>query len=121
MSDLAALAAKYAPKRPAGIVIARLHEGTVETAAAGPVGADGVFAPRAGNRMMESGLGWMRSPAHRGARMWWHNGGTNGSRSFTAFIPETGEAVAAVTNSPKPVENAAKRAWAGTPAPAVAA
>ncbi len=69
------------------------------------------LTPRAGNRMLEVGLGWLRSPAHRGARMWWHNGGTNGSRSFTAFIPETGEAVAAVTNSPKPVENAAKAAW----------
>lgn len=71
------------------------------------------LTPRAGNRMLEVGLGWLRSPAHRGARMWWHNGGTNGSRSFTAFIPETGEAVAAVTNSPKAVENAAKAAWRG--------
>lgn len=69
------------------------------------------LTPRAGNRMLEVGLGWLRSPAHRGARMWWHNGGTHGCRSFTAFIPESGEAVAAVTNSPKAVENAAKSAW----------
>jgi CubicO group peptidase (beta-lactamase class C family) len=69
------------------------------------------LTPRAGNRMLEAGLGWLRSPAHRGARMWWHNGGTNGSRSFTAFIPEAGDAVAAVTNSPKAVEKAAKAAW----------
>lgn len=66
---------------------------------------------RSGGRMLEVGLGWMRSPAHRGARMWWHNGGTHGCRSFTAFIPESGQAVAAVTSSPKAVENAAKAAW----------
>lgn len=60
--------------------------------------------------MLEVGLGWLRSPAHRDASMWWHNGGTNGSRSFTAFIPEAGAAVAAVTNSPKEVEKAAKAA-----------
>ena len=69
------------------------------------------LTPRTGGRMLEVGLGWMRSPAHRGARMWWHNGGTHGCRSFTAFIPESGEAVAAVTNSPRGVENAAKAAW----------
>jgi CubicO group peptidase (beta-lactamase class C family) len=57
------------------------------------------------------GLGWLHSPAHRDARMWWHNGGTHGCRSFTAFIPETGQAVAAVANSAKPVEKAAKAAW----------
>ncbi len=44
--------------------------------------------------------------------MWWHNGATHGSRAFTAFIPETGQAVAAVTNGTRGVENAAKAAWA---------
>jgi CubicO group peptidase (beta-lactamase class C family) len=43
--------------------------------------------------------------------LWWHNGGTQRCRSFTAFIPETGQAVAAVANSAKPVEKAAKAAW----------
>jgi serine-type D-Ala-D-Ala carboxypeptidase/endopeptidase len=70
------------------------------------------LTPRSGSRMLEAGLGWLRSPAHRGARMWWHNGGTHGCRSFTAFIPEDGHAVAAVTNSPKAMEKAAKSAWA---------
>jgi D-alanyl-D-alanine-carboxypeptidase/D-alanyl-D-alanine-endopeptidase len=69
------------------------------------------LTPRGGGRMLETGLGWLRSPAHRDARMWWHNGGTHGSRSFTAFIPETHQAVAAVANSARPVENAAKSAW----------
>jgi CubicO group peptidase (beta-lactamase class C family) len=70
------------------------------------------LTPRSGSRMLAAGLGWLRSPAHRGARMWWHNGGTHGCRSFTAFIPEDGQAVAAVTNSSKPMEKAAKSAWA---------
>jgi serine-type D-Ala-D-Ala carboxypeptidase/endopeptidase len=69
------------------------------------------LTPRSGGRMLEVGLGWLRSPAHRGAKMWWHNGGTHGSRSFTAFIPESGEAVAAATNTSRGVENVAKRAW----------
>jgi CubicO group peptidase (beta-lactamase class C family) len=45
--------------------------------------------------------------------MWWHNGGTGGSRAFMAFIPATGEAVAAVTNSKRPPDGAATRAWLG--------
>jgi serine-type D-Ala-D-Ala carboxypeptidase/endopeptidase len=69
------------------------------------------LTPRGGGRMLETGLGWLHSPAHRDARMWWHNGGTHGCRSFTAFIPETCQAVAAVANSAKPVEKAAKAAW----------
>ena len=69
------------------------------------------LTPRSGTRLLEVGLGWLHSPAHRGARMWWHNGGTHGCRAFTAFIPETGQAVAAVTNGPKGVENTAKAAW----------
>ena len=69
------------------------------------------LTPRAGGRAVSVGLGWLRSPAHRGARMWWHNGGTLGSRSFTAFIPEQGIAVAAVANAARGVETAAKAAW----------
>jgi D-alanyl-D-alanine-carboxypeptidase/D-alanyl-D-alanine-endopeptidase len=70
------------------------------------------LTPRARRGPMECGLGWMRSPVARGTRMWWHNGGTHGSRSFTGFVPETGVAVAAVTNSPKPPDGAAARALA---------
>jgi serine-type D-Ala-D-Ala carboxypeptidase/endopeptidase len=80
-----------------------------------PAIADAValaLTPRAGGVAMRFGLGWIWSPARRGARMWWHNGGTGGSRSFTGFIPETGEAVAAVTNCPRSPDAAAKRAWA---------
>ena len=69
------------------------------------------LTPRAKGMAMQFGLGWIRSPARRGARMWWHNGGTGGSRAFTGFILETGEAVAAVTNSPRSPDAAAKRAW----------
>jgi serine-type D-Ala-D-Ala carboxypeptidase/endopeptidase len=69
------------------------------------------LTPRSGTKLLQVGLGWLNSPAHRGARMWWHSGGTHGCRAFTAFIPESGEAVAAVTNSPRGVENAAKAAW----------
>jgi serine-type D-Ala-D-Ala carboxypeptidase/endopeptidase len=60
------------------------------------------LTPRGGGRMLESGLGWQRS---RG--MWWHNGGTHGSRSFTGFVCETGEAVAAVANSARSVDGVA--------------
>jgi hypothetical protein len=44
--------------------------------------------------------------------MWWHNGGTHGSRAFTGFDRETGTAVAAVTNSPKSPDRAAVQALA---------
>lgn len=69
------------------------------------------LTPRSGSRLLGVGLGWLRSPAHRGAHMWWHNGATHGSRSFTALITETGQAVAAVGNGPRSVENSAKAAW----------
>ncbi len=58
--------------------------------------------PRAGGRFVEHGLGWLES---RG--MWWHNGGTNGSRAFVAFRPESGRAVAAVANSRRSPDRAA--------------
>jgi D-alanyl-D-alanine-carboxypeptidase/D-alanyl-D-alanine-endopeptidase len=65
------------------------------------------LTPRAGRGPMKAGLGWMRTPAGRDAVMWWHNGGTHGSRAFTGFDRETGTAVAAVTNSPKSPDRAA--------------
>jgi serine-type D-Ala-D-Ala carboxypeptidase/endopeptidase len=68
------------------------------------------LTPRAKRGPMEAGLGWMRTPAARGVRMWWHNGGTHGSRAFTGFVPETGTAVAAVTNSPRSPDRAAAQA-----------
>ena len=56
------------------------------------------LTPRTRRGRMECGLGWIRSPISPEKRMWWHNGGTHGSRAFTGFVPETGTAVAAVTN-----------------------
>jgi CubicO group peptidase (beta-lactamase class C family) len=69
------------------------------------------LTPRAGGRGFSVGLGWLRSPAPRGARMWWHNGGTLGSAAFTGFIAERDLAVAAVSNSAKGVDTAARAAW----------
>ena len=54
----------------------------------------------------------MQSPVGRGIEMWWHNGGTHGSRAFTGFVPKTGVAVAAVTNSPRSPDRAATKALA---------
>jgi len=48
------------------------------------------------------GLGWMEAQG-----MWWHNGGTNGSRAFVALRPDSGRAVAAVANSRKAPDRAA--------------
>jgi len=70
------------------------------------------LTPRRAGRALEAGLGWMRSAGTRGTRMWWHNGGTNGSRAFTGFIPERSQAFAAVTNSPRAMEGAAHDSWA---------
>jgi D-alanyl-D-alanine-carboxypeptidase/D-alanyl-D-alanine-endopeptidase len=66
--------------------------------------------PHARGRMLEPGLGWLRSPAGREHRMWWHSGGTHGSRSFVALVPETGAAAVALTNSPKSVDRAGQTA-----------
>jgi D-alanyl-D-alanine-carboxypeptidase/D-alanyl-D-alanine-endopeptidase len=70
------------------------------------------LTPRARRGPMEAGLGWMRMPAARDVRMWWHNGGTHGSRAFTGFVPGTRSAVAAVTNSPRSPDGAAAKALA---------
>src|SRR5215207_5629103 len=43
VTDLAALAARHAPRPPAGVVIARLSGGDVEIASAGPVSTDAVL------------------------------------------------------------------------------
>jgi CubicO group peptidase (beta-lactamase class C family) len=68
------------------------------------------LAPRARRGPLRAGLGWMRGPAGRDTQMWWHNGGTHGSRAFVGLVPETGRAVAAATNSPKPPDRYAGKA-----------
>jgi serine-type D-Ala-D-Ala carboxypeptidase/endopeptidase len=68
------------------------------------------LTPVARRGPLEAGLGWMRTPMARGTRMWWHNGGTHGSRAFTGFVAETRTAVAAVGNSPRPPDRAAAQA-----------
>jgi serine-type D-Ala-D-Ala carboxypeptidase/endopeptidase len=65
------------------------------------------LTPHARRAGMDVGLGWMRTPAARDTQMWWHNGGTHGSRAFCGLVPATGVAVAAVTNSPKAPDRAA--------------
>ena len=45
--------------------------------------------------------------------MWWHNGGTGGSRAFTGFLAEGSVAVAAVTNATKSPDRVAVRVLAG--------
>ena len=69
------------------------------------------LTPRARRGPIQVGLGWMHSPVARATRMWWHSGGTNGSRAFTGFVSERGEAVAAATNSPKSPDRAATEVW----------
>jgi CubicO group peptidase (beta-lactamase class C family) len=59
---------------------------------------------------VDIGLGWLLSPAGRDHRMWWQNGGTHGSRAFTGFDPERRIAVAAVTNSSRSPDSAAREA-----------
>lgn len=68
------------------------------------------LTPRGPERPLGSGLGWLRAPVARGTLMWWHNGGTHGSRSFVGFVPEHGTAVAAVANSARSVDGVARRA-----------
>jgi CubicO group peptidase (beta-lactamase class C family) len=67
------------------------------------------LTPRAGRGPVRAGLGWMYSPLAGGTEHWWHNGGTHGSRSFTAFVPATGAAIAVLTNSPKAPDAFARR------------
>jgi CubicO group peptidase (beta-lactamase class C family) len=60
------------------------------------------LVPRVGGRFVEHCLGWLESKG-----MWWHNGGTNGSRAFVGFRPASGRAVAAVANSRRAPDRAA--------------
>jgi serine-type D-Ala-D-Ala carboxypeptidase/endopeptidase len=52
----------------------------------------------AGGPTVSIGLGWIRL-ATGGDTIVWHNGGTGGSRSFLAVVPEAGTAVVLLTNS----------------------
>ena len=67
---------------------------------------------RARRGPMHAGLGWLRTPVGRDALMWWHNGGTHGSRAWVGFVAERGTAVAAVTNGTKAPDGAAAKALA---------
>ena len=72
------------------------------------------LTPRARRRQIESGLGWMRSLLSPGQSIWWHNGGTHGSRAFTAFAPGTQTAVAAATNCSRFLDATGRRALSGS-------
>jgi CubicO group peptidase (beta-lactamase class C family) len=68
------------------------------------------LTPTGKRRMLVTGLGWLRTPAGRDVEMWWHNGGTHGSRAFTGFVEERRVAVASVTNCSRPPDAAARAA-----------
>ena len=54
---------------------------------------------------LEIALAWHRTPTGRGGpRATWHNGGTGGFRSFVGFVPETGTAVAVLSNGLRSVD-----------------
>jgi CubicO group peptidase (beta-lactamase class C family) len=53
-------------------------------------------------RELPIGLGWMRYDKPK--RVWWHNGGTGGFRSFAGFRPETGHAVVVLANQSRSVD-----------------
>jgi len=48
------------------------------------------------------GLGWMR--LDKPHRLWWHNGGTGGYRSFAGFIPGKQVAVVVLSNTARSVD-----------------
>ncbi len=68
------------------------------------------LTPRTRRGQIECGLGWMRSLLSPGQSIWWHNGGTHGSRAFTAFAPATQTAVAAATNCSRFLDASGRRA-----------
>ena len=92
---------RWAPMRPAGclrgtaagaLALSRPAWPPPEPMAAAVALA---LAPRERRGPMQTGSGWMRSPAGR-AGMWWHNGGTADRARSPASSPEGGVAVAAV-------------------------
>lgn len=65
-----------------------------------------VQQPRATcNRWLQVGLGWHLSPIGRtGHTALWHNGGTGGSFSYVALLPEAKAGVVVLTNTARPVD-----------------
>ncbi len=65
-----------------------------------------VQQPRATvNQSLQVGLGWHRSPVpgtEHGAL--WHNGGTGGTFSYLALVPEARTGVVVLTNTARPVD-----------------
>jgi serine-type D-Ala-D-Ala carboxypeptidase/endopeptidase len=57
---------------------------------------------------MTVGLGWMCSSSRVG-RMFWHNGGTGGFRSFAGFLPDHGAAAVVLVNDQRSPDRAAMR------------
>ena len=57
---------------------------------------------------MTVGLGWMCSSSRAG-RMFWHNGGTGGFRSFAGFLPDHGAAAVVLVNDQRSPDRAAMR------------
>lgn len=49
-------------------------------------------------------LGWHVSTAPDGTRLYWHNGGTGGFRSFVGFIPGNDTALVVLTNRALPLQ-----------------
>jgi serine-type D-Ala-D-Ala carboxypeptidase/endopeptidase len=57
---------------------------------------------------MTIGLGWMRSLSRAGP-MFWHNGGTEGFRSFAGFRPDRGVAAVVLVNDQRSPDRVAMR------------
>lgn len=59
---------------------------------------------RAGKTKIDVGLGWHISPLRDCQRVFWHNGGTGGYRSFIGFVKETKIGVVVLSNSANSVD-----------------
>ncbi len=54
---------------------------------------------KAGSEYMEIGLGWHIRLTQDGGKVYWHNGGTGGYRSFAGFVQDPALGVVVLTNS----------------------
>lgn len=54
------------------------------------------------DRKLTIGLGWMR--IDKPHRLWWHNGGTGGYRSFAGFRPDRRDAAVVLSNQSRSVD-----------------
>jgi serine-type D-Ala-D-Ala carboxypeptidase/endopeptidase len=59
---------------------------------------------RPAGRHLRIGLGWLILEGRDRPPLWWHNGGTGGFFSFTAFDPDTFTAVVVLTNTARSVD-----------------